>query len=107
MFDLKVQAEPEPWHRLAPVGYALVFESVHEIPVDICCVVYLNMLNGRIVDTNTYAKISNTENKSKRYKNYHHKRDIIQCKTGSNAETNINNCAINEGLRHGANLSVS
>jgi len=28
MFDLKVQAEPEPWHRLAPVGYALVFESV-------------------------------------------------------------------------------
>ena len=49
MFDLKVQAEPEPWHRLAPVGYALVFESVHEIPVDICCVVYLNILNGKIV----------------------------------------------------------
>ncbi len=49
MFDLKVGSEPQDWHRLAPVGYALVFESVHEVPVDICCVVYLNMVNGRIV----------------------------------------------------------
>jgi CRISPR-associated protein Csa1 len=49
MFDLKVSSEPEDWHRLAPVGYALVFESVHEVPIDICCVVYLNMINNRIV----------------------------------------------------------
>ena len=49
MFDLKVGSEPEDWHRLAPVGYALVFESVHEVPIDICCVVYLNMINDRIV----------------------------------------------------------
>lgn len=49
MFDLKVSSEPKDWHRLAPVGYALVFESVHEIPVDVCCVVYLNMVNNRIV----------------------------------------------------------
>jgi len=49
MFDLKVAAEHQDWHRLAPVGYAMVFESVHEVPVDICCVVYLNMLRGRIV----------------------------------------------------------
>jgi len=49
MFDLKVQAAPEPWHRLAPVGYALVFESVYEVPVDICCVVYLHIVGDRIV----------------------------------------------------------
>ena len=48
MFDLKVGSEPQVWHRLAPVGYALVFESVHEVPVDICCVVYLNVIDGEI-----------------------------------------------------------
>lgn len=48
MFDLKVASEPQEWHRLSPVGYALVFESVHEVPVDICCVVYLNIEDGKI-----------------------------------------------------------
>ena len=49
MYDLKVAAEPQEWHRLAPVGYALVFESVHEIPIDICCIVYLDVVNGRVI----------------------------------------------------------
>jgi CRISPR-associated protein Csa1 len=49
MFDLKVASEPQEWHRLSPVGYALVFESVHEVPVDICCNVYLNVENGKVV----------------------------------------------------------
>ena len=48
MFDLKVGAQPEEWHRLYPVGYALVMESIYEIPIDICCVVYLNFVNGKI-----------------------------------------------------------
>jgi len=48
MFDLKVGSEPQEWHRLAPVGYALVFESIHEVPVDICCVVYLNIVGDAI-----------------------------------------------------------
>jgi CRISPR-associated protein Csa1 len=48
MFDLKVGSEPEGWHRLAPVGYALVFESVHEVPIDICCVTYLNIIKDKI-----------------------------------------------------------
>ncbi|MCS7120437.1 MAG: type I-A CRISPR-associated protein Cas4/Csa1 [Candidatus Bathyarchaeota archaeon] len=48
MFDLKVNDEPKDWHRLAPVGYSIVFESVYEVPVDICCIVYLNIRNGRI-----------------------------------------------------------
>jgi len=48
MFDLKVGAAQQEWHRLAPVGYALVFESLHEVPVDVGCVVYLNYVNGRV-----------------------------------------------------------
>ena len=49
MFDLKVESEPQEWHRLALVGYALVFESVHEVPVDICCVVYLNLKGDKLM----------------------------------------------------------
>jgi CRISPR-associated protein Csa1 len=48
MFDLKVAGRPEEWHKLYPVGYALVFESIHEVPVDICCTVYLNVDNGKV-----------------------------------------------------------
>jgi len=48
MFDLKVSDERKEWHRLSPIGYALVFESVHEVPVDVCCVVYLSIKNNRI-----------------------------------------------------------
>lgn len=48
MFDLKATNRPEEWHRLYSVGYALVFESVHEVPVDICCTVYLNVDNERV-----------------------------------------------------------
>jgi CRISPR-associated protein Csa1 len=49
MFDLKVASEPQEWHKLSPVGYALVFESLHEVPVDICCNVYLNVENGKVL----------------------------------------------------------
>ncbi|XES78384.1 MAG: type I-A CRISPR-associated protein Cas4/Csa1 [Candidatus Bathyarchaeia archaeon] len=48
MFDLKVTSFKENWHRLYSLGYALVFESIHEVPVDICCTVYLNVENGKI-----------------------------------------------------------
>jgi len=48
MFDLKVAGEQRDWYRLSPVGYALVFESVHEVPVDVCCVVYLSVEGGKI-----------------------------------------------------------
>lgn len=48
MFDLKVEAEPLDWHKLAPTGYALVFESVHEVMVDVGCVIYLNIANDKV-----------------------------------------------------------
>jgi len=49
MFDLKVSDSSKDWDRLAPVGYALVFESLHETPVDVGCVIYLNLVEGRIM----------------------------------------------------------
>lgn len=49
MFDLKVDDKQEDWHRLFPVGYAIVFESVHEVPVDICCILYLNFINEKLI----------------------------------------------------------
>jgi CRISPR-associated protein Csa1 len=48
MFDLKIASETREWHRLSPVGYALVFESVHEVPVDVCCIVYLNVEKDKV-----------------------------------------------------------
>jgi len=49
MFDLKVGDKPHDWHRLAPIGYSIVFESVHEVPVDVCCIVHLSLTGNRIV----------------------------------------------------------
>jgi len=50
MFDLKVGAKPSSmgFHKLYPTGYALVFESVYEVPVDIGCTVFLNFSGGRM-----------------------------------------------------------
>jgi len=49
MFDLKVSDKREEWHRLSPVGYAIVFESVHEVPVDICCIQYIGFKGDKLV----------------------------------------------------------
>jgi len=48
MYDLKVAAERQEWHRLASVGCALVFESIREISIDICRIVYLDVVNGHV-----------------------------------------------------------
>lgn len=40
VFDLKATQDTKEWYRLAPTGYAIVLESVYEIPVDVGCVVY-------------------------------------------------------------------
>lgn len=41
VFDLKVTHEGKDWYRLSSTGYAVVLESVYEIPVDVGCVIYL------------------------------------------------------------------
>ncbi len=48
IFDLKASNKKEEWHRLYGVGYALVFESIHEVPVDICCTVYAHVESNKI-----------------------------------------------------------
>lgn len=44
IFDVKVQEiiNEEMWHRLYTTGYALVLESIYEIPIDIGCTVYIS-----------------------------------------------------------------
>ena len=48
VFDIKVSAEKRDWYRLYATGYALVIESVYEVPVDIGCTVYVNHPRGHI-----------------------------------------------------------
>ena len=49
VFDLKISAERRDWYRLAPTGYALVLESIYEVPVDIGCVSYVTFRNNRLI----------------------------------------------------------
>ena len=48
VFDLKVTNEERDWYRLAPTGYAIVLESVYEVPVDVGCVVYAWFQGGDV-----------------------------------------------------------
>jgi len=49
MFDFKADNKREQWHRLSPVGYSIVFESVHEVPIDVCCIQYVSFRDGRLI----------------------------------------------------------
>ncbi len=49
VFDIKVSDEYADWYRLYPTGYALVLESVHEVPVDVGCTVYVRFRGDNMV----------------------------------------------------------
>ncbi len=49
IFDLKTGVKKQEGHRIYPTGYALVFESVYEVPVDIGCIVYLRFKDDRLL----------------------------------------------------------
>ena len=49
IFDVKVGGQRRDFYRLYPTGYALVFESLYEVPVDIGCSVLINFRNGKVV----------------------------------------------------------
>jgi len=50
IFDLKTGVKNRKEEdRLFPTGYALVFESVYEVPVDVGCTVYLKFKDNRMV----------------------------------------------------------
>jgi len=46
VFDVKVAEGDVPWYRLYTTGYAMVLESVYEIPIDIGCTVYIGWKNS-------------------------------------------------------------
>ena len=48
VFDLKVADEAKDWFRLYPTGYAIVLESVYEIPVDVGCTVYVSFRENKL-----------------------------------------------------------
>jgi CRISPR-associated protein Csa1 len=48
IFDVKVGGTPKDFYRLYPTGYALVFESMYEVPVDIGCSIHVGFSDGRV-----------------------------------------------------------
>ena len=47
VFSIRVGA-PASWHRLAPTGHALLLEGLHETPVNLGAVVYLDFADGQL-----------------------------------------------------------
>jgi len=58
VFDLKVSDEEKDWYRLYPTGYAIVLESVYEIPVDVGCIVYVRFCKNKLTVTSDLFFIS-------------------------------------------------
>jgi len=58
VFDLKVSDEVRDWYRLYPTGYAVVLESVYEIPVDVGCIVYVRFRENKLTVTSDLFFIS-------------------------------------------------
>lgn len=56
VFDLKFGPRQE-FHRLATTGYALVLESLYEAPVELGCVVYAQVVDGRVAVERDYHLI--------------------------------------------------
>lgn len=48
IIDLKF-GRPQPFHRLATAGYALVMEAIHEFPVNLGCLVYAEFKDDRLI----------------------------------------------------------
>ncbi len=44
-----MQLVVEEFHRLGTNGYALVLESLHEYPVNLGCIVYVEFQQGRLL----------------------------------------------------------
>jgi len=49
IFDVKVGGPNRDFYRLYPTGYALVFESLYETPVDVGCSILVNFRNNRVI----------------------------------------------------------
>ena len=49
VFDVKVGGQRRDFYRLYPTGYALVIESLYEIPVDVGCSILVNFRDDRVI----------------------------------------------------------
>ncbi len=57
MVDLKF-GPPQPFHRLSTTGYALVMESLYEVPVNVGCVVYVRFRDGQVLIERDFHHLS-------------------------------------------------
>lgn len=48
----------EDFHRLTTTAYALVLESLHEVPIDVGCIVYVSFRQGRVLVERDFHLIS-------------------------------------------------
>jgi CRISPR-associated protein Csa1 len=48
IFDVKIGGGLRDFYRLYPTGYALVFESLYEVPVDVGCSIGVSFRNGKV-----------------------------------------------------------
>lgn len=48
VFDIKVASSKPDWYRLYATGYALVLESIYEVPVDVGCTIHINFVRDRL-----------------------------------------------------------
>jgi CRISPR-associated protein Csa1 len=52
VFDLKTVSslsKLDAWHKLYPTGYAIVLESVYEVPIDIGCIVFVSFKDEKLI----------------------------------------------------------
>lgn len=57
MVDLKF-GPPQPFHRLSTTGYALVMESLYEVPVNVGCIVYVRFRDGQVLIERDFHHLS-------------------------------------------------
>jgi len=57
MVDLKFGA-PQRFHRLSTTGYALVMESLYEVPVNVGCIVYVRFRDGQVLIERDFHHLS-------------------------------------------------
>lgn len=56
--DLKFDPQKRDFHKLTTTGYAMVMESLYEIPIDLGCIVYINFNNSEIRVSREFHHIS-------------------------------------------------
>jgi len=58
VMDLKFDPQKRDFHKLTTTGYAMVMESLYELPIDLGCIIYVNFNNNQIRVAREFHHIS-------------------------------------------------